>query len=238
MGNSGVRQHYDTASKTGVLQLSDCKYREIPIEVFNISDKLRNLDLSKNKISILPDDISRLKKLKQLNLDSNKLEVLPNSFGSMNKLEIVNISNNMISVLPQSFANLSNLKQLYLNYNNLTVFPKQLFKLRHLEVVELPNNKITEIPCGMSDFYAVELNISQNELSVIGDDLHKAPRLKILRLEENCLTLDQIRTSLFRDSKIHTINLDGNLFELKHLFSMEGYNEYSERYTEMKKKMF
>ncbi|KOB68881.1 Leucine-rich repeat-containing protein 57 [Operophtera brumata] len=238
MGNSSVKQHYETASKTGVLQLSDYKLKEVPPEVLNLSEILRNLDLSKNRISALPDDISRLKHLKLFNLDTNKLHTLPNSIVNMKKLEVLNISNNLVTALPLSFSNLSNLKQVYLNNNNLVFFPLQLLGLPNLEVVELSNNKITVIPTGMSDFHATELNLSQNQLSQISEDMHKAPRLKILRLEENCLTLDAIRPSLLRDSKLHTLNLDGNLFESKQLVSVEGYNEYTERYTAIKKKMF
>ncbi|KAM3966475.1 leucine-rich repeat-containing protein 57 [Aphomia sociella] len=238
MGNANLKQHYETASKTGVLQLADNKLKEIPAEVLNLCDILRNLDLSKNKITLLPEEISNFKHLKQLNLDTNKLEVLPNSLTNLIKLEILNISNNQISSLPQKLSNLNNLKQVYLNNNKFNKFPKQLLGLNNLEVLELSNNKITEIPEGMSEFYAMELNLSQNEISVISEDIHQAPRLKILRLEENCLSLDAIRPSLLRDSKIHTINLDGNLFESKQLASVEGYNEYTERYTAMKKKMF
>lgn len=238
MGNSSVKQHYETASKTGVLQLSDHKLKEVPPEVINLGEILRNLDLSKNKLSNMPDDILRLKNLKLFNLDTNKLQKLPDSIVNMKKLEVLNISSNALSSLPLSFSNLSCLKQLYLNNNNFRHFPLQLIGLPNLEVVELSNNKITEIPCGMADFYATELNLSQNELSQISDDLHKAPRLKILRLEENCLNLDAIRPSLLRDSKLHTFNVDGNLFDSKQLVSIEGYNEYTERYTAMKKKMF
>ncbi|XP_053600964.1 leucine-rich repeat-containing protein 57-like [Plodia interpunctella] len=238
MGNSGLKQHYETASKTGVLQLSDHKLKEVPTEVLALSDILRNLDLSKNRISFLPEDISKFKQLKQLNLDTNKLEVLPNTLSNLKKLELLNVSNNSLSVLPQTFTNLNNLKQIYLNNNRLKEFPLELLKLHNLEVVELSNNKITEIPSGMFELFAMELNLSQNEISSLGDDLHQAPRLKILRLEENCLSLDAIQPSLLRDSKIHTINLDGNLFEAKQLASLEGYNEYTERYTAMKKKMF
>lgn len=238
MGNSSDKQHYETASKTGVLQLSDHKLKDVPPEVFNLSVILRNLDLSRNRLSTLPDDISKFKHLKLLNLDSNKLHTLPNCMVNLKKLEVLNISNNLISALPLSFSNLINLKQVYLNNNSFVLFPLQLLGLPNLEVVELSNNKITEIPTGMSDFHATELNLSQNELSQISEDMSKAPRLKILRLEENCLTLDAIRPSLLQDSKLHTLNLDGNLFESKQLMSVEGYNEYTERYTAMKKKMF
>lgn len=238
MGNSGLKQHYDTASKTGVLQISDHKLKEIPPDVFNLCDRLRNLDLSKNKLTNLSDDISKLKLLKQLNLDSNKLEWLPDALVNLKKLEMLNVSNNLLAALPDSFSSLTNLKQVYLNNNRIKMFPVQLLGLSNLEVVELANNKITEIPDGMSELYAAELNLSQNEISNLSDDLHQAPRLKILRLEENCLSLDSIKPSLLRDSKIHTLNIDGNLFEAKQLVSVEGYNEYTERYTAMKKKMF
>lgn len=238
MGNSGLKQHYETASKTGVLQISNHKLKEIPQEVLSLSETLRNLDLSKNKLPYLTEEISNFKQLKQLNLESNKLEIIPESLANLKKLELLNFSNNLIALLPRSFCNLSNLKQVYLNHNKFTQFPLQVLCLTNLEVLEMSHNKITEIPYGMSELHVVELNLSQNEISIISDDLHQAPRLKILRLEENCLSLEAIKPSLLRDSKIHTMNLDGNLFEVKQLASLEGYNEYTERYTAMKKKMF
>lgn len=238
MGNSGLKQHYETASKTGVLQISNHKLKEIPEEVFTLAENLRNLDLSKNKITRVPEDLSMFKFLKQLNLSTNMIQVLPESLANLKKLELLNVSFNSLASLPKSITTLSNLKQVYLNDNKFKVFPKELIGLNNIEVVDLSNNKITEIPKGMSKFYAMELNVSQNEISMLSDDLHEAPRLKILRLEENCLSLDVITPSLLRDSKIHTINVDGNLFEPKQLASLEGYNEYTERYTAMKKKMF
>lgn len=238
MGNAGLKQHYETAAKTGVLQISGQKLKEIPYDVFTLSDVLRSLDISKNKIVILPDEIGNLKHVKQLNLEANRIEVLPISLTNLKKLEILNCSSNRLPGLPQSFGNLSNLKQIYLSSNKMRKFPTQLYGLKNLEVVELSNNKITEIPNGMCEFYATELILCQNEISVIGDDLHKAPRLKILRLDENCLSLEAIRPSLLRDSKIHTLSIEGNLFEMKQLALIEGYNEYTERYTAMKKKMF
>ncbi|CAH2269087.1 leucine-rich repeat-containing protein 57-like [Pararge aegeria] len=238
MGNSGLKQHYETASKTGVLQISNHRLREIPEDVFNLSEHLRNLDISKNKIAIIPEDISRLKFLKQLNVSTNAIQVMPSSLANLKKLEMLNVSFNSISCLPESYSSLTNLKQIYLNNNKFKEFPKQLLGLTNIEVVDLSNNKLTEVPNGMSTFFAAELNLSQNEISSLGEDLHQAPRLKILRLDENCLSLDSITPSLLRDSKIHTITIDGNLFESKQLTSLEGYNEYSERYTTIKKKMF
>lgn len=238
MGNSGLKQHYETASKTGVLQISNHRLKEIPEDVFHLSEHLRNLDISKNKIAHIPEDISRLKNLKQFNLSTNSIQVIPPSLANLKKLEMLNISFNSISCLPDSFSTLRNLKQIYLSNNKFKEFPTQLLGLNSLEVVDLSNNKLTEVPTGMSSLFAAEVNLSQNEISSLSEDLYQAPRLKILRLDENCLSLDSIYPSLLRDSKIHTLSVDGNLFESKQLALLEGYNEYTERYTAMKKKMF
>lgn len=238
MGNAGLKQHYETASKTGVLQVSNQKLKEIPDDVFGLAEVLRNLDISKNRIAVLPDEISRFKQIKQLNIEGNRLQCLPSSISSLKKLEMLNASLNMIRGLPSSFVELSHLKQIYLSSNRLREFPIQLLGIKTLEVVELSNNKIGAIPTGMNEFYATELILCQNEISTIGDDLHKAPRLKILRLDENCLNIDAITPALLRDSKLHAFSVEGNLFEMKKLALLEGYNEYIERYTAMKKKMF
>lgn len=40
------------------------------------------------------------------------------------------------------------------------------------------------------------------------------------------------------DSNISVLTLEGNLFEMKNLTQIEGYERYMDRYTAMKKKMF
>lgn len=238
MGNTNRKQHYETATKTGVLQISNEKLKEIPPEVFQLHDVLRNLDLSKNKLPVLSDEISKLKHLKQLNIDTNHVEALPESLSNLKKLEILNACRNTITKLPDSFVNLTNLKQIYLRKNKIRHFPPQLLGLKNLEVVDLSANKMTVVPLGMFELYVTELDLSENEISVIGDDLQLAPRLKILKLDENCLSLDAVKPGLLRDSKIQALSIEGNLFEIKKLSSVEGYNEYTERFTAMKKKLF
>ena len=51
------------AGKTGNLGLSDSKLKEIPSEVFAISN-LRTLDLQNNQIAAIPEGITKLENLK------------------------------------------------------------------------------------------------------------------------------------------------------------------------------
>jgi len=66
----------------------------------------------------------------------------------------------------------------------------------------------------------------------------KCPRLRTLRLEENCLVLSAIPRSVLSESTVSVLTLEGNLFQMKQLADLEGYSNYADRYTAMKKKTF
>lgn len=51
------------------------------------------------------------------------------------------------------------------------------------------------------------------------------PRLKVLRLEENCLELTSIPLAILRDSQVSLFSVEGNLFEVKKLRDLEGYDK-------------
>lgn len=72
----------------------------------------------------------------------------------------------------------------------------------------------------------------------MSEKIADCPRLRTLRLEENCLQLSAIPPKILSDSKISVLTLDGNLFEMKSLAQVEGYDQYMDRYTAVKKKMF
>lgn len=51
------------------------------------------------------------------------------------------------------------------------------------------------------------------------------PRLKVLRLEENCLELSSIPLSILKDSQVSLFSVEGNLFEVKNLRDLDGYDK-------------
>ena len=106
----------------------------------------------------------------------------------------------------------------------------------NLDFVDLSRNLIVQIPDGVSEMSAMELNLNQNKLSSISDDLADCQRLKVLRVEENCLALEEITRKLLSDSQISTLAVEGNLFEMKKLHDHPNYENYQERYTASKKK--
>lgn len=238
MGNSGLKQHYETAKKTGTLKLSQRKLNEFPRNLHVLAPLLRTLDLSENKFNALPNEIGEFTLLKQLNLSMNRLTGVPGTLGALAKLECLNCAENQIRSIPSSLSRLSNLKQVYLSGNQISDFPLMFCGLRHLDVLDLSGNRLTIVPDAVSGLYVTELNLNQNQIATISERLADCPQLKTLRLEENCLQLSSVPLKILKNSKVSVLALDGNLFEMKQFMNLDGYDTYMERYTAVKKKMF
>lgn len=80
----------------------------------NIQNSLCLLDLSNNKLQVLPLQICELFNLVTLKLDHNELKELPPTIGRLKSLKYLTASNNQLTSLPASFL------QLYLD--NLDLF--------------------------------------------------------------------------------------------------------------------
>lgn len=162
---------------------------------------------------------------------------MPEALGKCLKLETLNAMNNVISFVPLCYGNLKSLKQIQLSNNQITEFPAQFAGLTKLDMLDLSRNKIITVPAAAKDLYCTELNLNQNQISSLAEDLAECPKLKTLRLEENCLQVTAIPAKILKQSCISTILVEGNLFNNKQFHELDGYDEYQERNTAMKKKM-
>ncbi|XP_029454511.1 leucine-rich repeat-containing protein 57 [Rhinatrema bivittatum] len=235
MGNTALKAHLETAQKTGVFQLTGKGLSEFPEDLQKLAS-LRTIDLSDNKIETLPQLVGKFALLRSLTLNQNKLRVLPDELSKLKKLETLHLNNNHLTYLPSSFGQLSALKTLSLSGNQLRTVPTQLCGLRQLDMVDLSKNKIQAVPDEIEGLQAIELNLNQNQISQISVQISHCPRLKVLRLEENCLELGMLPPSILSDSQISLLAVEGNLFEIKKLRELDGYDKYMERFTATKKK--
>ncbi|XP_008312715.1 leucine-rich repeat-containing protein 57 [Cynoglossus semilaevis] len=236
MGNSALKSHLETSQKTGVFQLTGKGLQEFPEELQKLTSNLRTVDLSDNKIPVLPAAIGNFLQLKSLTLNSNKLSILPAEIGKLKKLESLSLNGNQITQLPSTMGQLKALRTLNLAGNQISEFPSGLSTLRQLDLIDLSRNQIHSIPAHVSELQVIEINLNQNQISVISADVSKCPRLKVLRLEENCLELSSIPVSILADSQVSLFSVEGNLFEVKNLRDLQGYDKYMERFTATKKK--
>ncbi|OQR71205.1 leucine-rich repeat-containing protein 57-like [Tropilaelaps mercedesae] len=239
MGNT-LKPRLEHAEKTGVCSLSKCQIKEFPAELQIAAGKLRSLDLSFNKLKLIPDTIGTLGNLKVLNLSHNKIIKLPNAICQLTKLETLNMAKNHLANLPADFGKLPALKTLNLSENKLKKFPLQIARLAVLDVADLTGNVISEMTNSeeLDSLNCSELLLNSNQLAVLPSHLANCPRLKILRVQENCLTLDGVPSELLASSGINALSLEGNLFEERELHQIPGWEAYQERYTAAKKKMY
>ncbi|XP_068194705.1 leucine-rich repeat-containing protein 57 [Antennarius striatus] len=236
MGNSALKSHLETSQKTGVFQLTGKGLQEFPEELQRLTSNLRTVDLSGNKIEVLPAAIGNFLQLKSLTLNSNRLFDIPSEISKLKKLETLSLNGNRIQQLPSTLGQLKTLRTLNLSGNQISEFPSGLGTLRHLDLLDLSRNKIQNVPSEVSELQAIEINLNQNQISVLSPEVSACPRLKVLRLEENCLDLPSIPVSILKDSQVSLFSVEGNLFEVKKLRDLEGYDKYMERFTATKKK--
>ncbi|XP_055540760.1 leucine-rich repeat-containing protein 57 [Wyeomyia smithii] len=237
MGNKQVKQHFENAQKTGVLKISQMRLNEFPSALKSFPNVLKTLDLSENRFTELPDEIGKFTILKHLCVSGNRLHSLNDNIGTLVKLETLNASNNLIDRIPVQLNHCLNLKQVILGNNQITDFPVMFCGLKHLDLLDLSRNKITIIPDCVSSLQVTELNVNQNQISDISDSISRCPKLKTLRIEENCLQANESLSNILKDSKICNISADGNLFSSKEFVELAGYEMYMERYTAARKKI-
>ena len=149
----------------------------------------------------------------------------PYEIGYTKKLEILHAGHNAISEIPRSFSKLANLKEFYCQSNKLTLFPKCLCELKNLNILDLSKNRIKELPEHMETLQVMELNMNKNKLKRLPESLGACPRLKVLRVEENQLKLDAITSEFLINSLVSLLAVDGNLFEMKDLDEVNGYDQ-------------
>ncbi|HVF69789.1 MAG TPA: leucine-rich repeat domain-containing protein, partial [Xanthomonadales bacterium] len=86
------------------LDLTDNSLKELAAGVYQLQ-KLKILNLSYNKISLVKPEIGSLVNLQALRLDNNLLTSIP-YLGNLKNLETLNLSNNSLTVIPEGVENL------------------------------------------------------------------------------------------------------------------------------------
>lgn len=63
------------------------------------------------------------------------------------------------------------------------------------------------------------------QISRLSESISQCPRLKVLRLEENCLDVSAFTPKVLKESKIALFSIEGNVFDMKTFHNLEGYEE-------------
>ncbi|XP_040905710.1 leucine-rich repeat-containing protein 18 [Toxotes jaculatrix] len=131
------------------------------------------LDLSRNLIQKLPENIGNFSSLRWLDLHSNKLEFVPESIGNLVGLTYLNLSNNHLTSagLPSTLGFLTSLKCLNLGMNQLDTLPPTMVALGSLQELGLFDNLFINLPEFLNVLQNLtKVNIKRNPLSYVQGD--------------------------------------------------------------------
>jgi Leucine-rich repeat (LRR) protein len=110
------------------------------------------ITVGNNKLQAIPPEIfTSLTKLRELQLYKNKLTVVPNEIGNLHGIERLSIASNNIRTVPDEIGECTQLKELYLSNNaKLVAIPGTCGHLRYEHVQRCPfKNLIIVLLCRM-----------------------------------------------------------------------------------------
>ncbi|MEA4805016.1 InlB B-repeat-containing protein [Acetobacterium wieringae] len=115
--------------------------------------RLKNLErliLPNHNIAIVPDELGNLPKLKELDLSGNKLTVVSKGITDAEELEILDLSNNLLTTIPDEIGQLDKLKKLSIASNTeVKHLPNSMEDMVNLESIDVTNTGIKCLPLAM-----------------------------------------------------------------------------------------
>jgi hypothetical protein len=147
---------------------------------------VRDLNLYKGEVTVLPKGIRKMRKLEVLDLYYNKLEQLPNSIVKLKRLTHLAVSHNQLTLLPKKIDKLKSVHTLYAHHNHLSKLPERIVKMQALQIMDLGFNWFTSFPAEVTSFANLqELDLSSNNFPDFPEQLLKIKHLDKLYLRGN-----------------------------------------------------
>jgi internalin A len=115
--------------------------------------------------------------IEKLDLSKNRFSVVPNAVYKMRSLKSLSLSCNFISRLTIQITELVALAELDLWDNQLTDVPLILFNLKRLKKVDLSNNKITRIQSPFIETGRIKFDLFGNPIRKASSKKRKNPDL-------------------------------------------------------------
>ncbi|XP_076465791.1 uncharacterized protein LOC143297367 [Babylonia areolata] len=128
------------------LLLADNQLSHLPGSIFIVLSGLKDLDLTKNHLTALPEEVGHCRHLQTLCVVENRLLALPDSLARCTELNRLDISHNHFTKFPEVITKLTNMRRLYAHNLQLTRLPDNLGDLHLLRKLYLNGNCFTALP--------------------------------------------------------------------------------------------
>ncbi|CAJ1078880.1 leucine-rich repeat and calponin homology domain-containing protein 1 isoform X2 [Xyrichtys novacula] len=206
--NRGLERALEEAAASGVLNLSSRKLKEFPRTATNhdLTDTVE-ADLSKNRLTDVPSEVTHLVALETLNLYHNCIRTIPDSLIGLQSLTSLNLSRNQLCALPACLCGLP-LRVLNASNNKLVSLPESIGQLRGLMELDISCNEITALPRHIGRLKALrELNVRRNLLCVLPEDLADLP---LVKFDFSCNKVSTIPVCYRKMKHLQSLQLENN----------------------------
>lgn len=121
------------------------------------------LDLSKQNIKKIPDDLKKMINLKALDLSENP-DIDLNGIGEFKNLQVLFINNCKLSKISDEIEHLTGLFYLNINNNSISIINERIEQLNKIVRLELSNNKIIDISVLNNLINLIDLRLMENQI--------------------------------------------------------------------------
>jgi Leucine-rich repeat (LRR) protein len=135
----------------------------------NFYDSLTHLNLHRNALLYLPDEISQLQHLTYLDADDNLLKELPN-YSSLTSLRVIAVGHNQLTEIPNWIYNLTTLTRVSFRSNLITHISPKLVKLTNLSIFHIETNEIRSFPDDATQLNSLYLH--HNNIEVLSTNFY------------------------------------------------------------------
>lgn len=181
------QNHVSEIQKIITLNLNSLQLKLLPPEIA-LFLQLKNLDISNNCLSELPDEIGDLKELSELRMSHNLLQSLPHSIRNFQCLKNFQCSSNRLTTFPDEICQIHELKILNLSGNQIDHLPHQIGELKSLNYLYLESNQLTSLPASLTTMpYLIGLYLFNNQISELPESIDQMGNLKYLSVQNNAL---------------------------------------------------
>jgi len=192
-----------------ILNISKQGLKKLPENIGDLS-QLKRLDISGNKLTNLPESIGNLSQLTDLDISGNKLANLPESIGNLSQLTDLDVSGNKLANLPESIGNLAQLTHLYIYGNTMLNLPESIGNLFQLTDLDISGNKLANLPESIGNLSQLTyLDISGNGLTNLPESIGNLPQLTYFDISGNELT--NLPESIGNLSQLTYLDISNNL---------------------------
>ncbi|KAL0848920.1 hypothetical protein ABMA28_013319 [Loxostege sticticalis] len=197
----------EDAYLSGELKLSGRKLRDFPKPVkYDLSDTVV-ADLSKNRFSEVPDEVTTYVFLEKLLLSQNIIRSVPCAVGGLQSLTYLDLSSNQLTELPREVCQMP-LQVLLVPDNLLSTLPKEIGKMTTLAELDASNNRLTQVPMTLGDCAGLRaLDLSHNQLGLLPLQI---TYLRLEHLDVSCNCISSLPLELRNMTTLVTLNLDNN----------------------------